>query len=388
MNDDKQLFFEDLDARDHRWRGTLRVPKRPASRPEQIAALAEFERRLLLSGCTLSSVHTDAYKLRVLVRRARQVGDSSLRLLDLVRDPELAAAACCDDRRLDGKAGRVRSSTLATRRSIVRRFLRLMEDQIGVPFETLGPRFEEALHAHCEPPLAAYRYQTGDHQPFDLYTPSLQEFHALLNGAADRRSAFISFRDVAILMLLASTGLRVSSVGAIRGDDFYRLGDALWVTAREKAKRELQQVRISPEVEQALTAYVEECNRELARIGSDARVGFGISGDFWQIASCAGHALGGAFGRDGITAMVRRFSKRVCGREFGPHGFRRLVTRELERSMSRSGVADAMRWSGTKTLDKHYASAPGSYLPRASGRKGDGDEGTPVKARPAALARR
>jgi integrase len=332
--------------------GAARSHKRRRLTPE----LVEFARRAIERGYSPITAREQGRTLQGVLKVASTLGGRRMSFAELAQDPFLLAGACTNADRRGRGDGRLRKSTLHSRRVAVRTFLRLMEGYLEGSHDTLAERFETALHDQCELVGVMYRFKDCQRQPRELYTPSRSEIEALLREASTHQGPFQPVRDVAFLMLLASTGLRVSSALNIDGQSFYRLDGDLWVRVREKRKAEPQQVRIVPELRAALERYILVCNRFLAEKGSKNRIGFGLPGPFWRSPPA------GPFKRDAATMMVRRASRRVCSREFGPHAIRRFVTQELTERLPRSTVLDVLRWDSTQSLDNHYAPRPGKYL--------------------------
>jgi len=311
-----------------------------------------------------------------MLKVARRQQRLPIGLRELFLNADLLASTACDAARLDGRGSeQLTFATLQKRRIAARSFMRLMEDQLGQDADTLIEAFEGSLRASCRRDGVTYRPQAGRPTGRKTFTPTLHDIEAMLHYVAASPQFYSGERNAAFVLLLAATGLRLSSAVAIDGADFYRLGSTLWVAVREKCRRELSQVRIPPEVEGALARYVDAFNRRMAERGVMIRIGLGIPGAFWLCPPSR------PWSRQAAAAMIRWNSLRACSQAFGPHAIRRFVAQQLARRMSRADVAETLRWDGVATLDKHYGPPPGNsrppeLLPAALVPEGGGDSAT------------
>jgi integrase len=313
--------------------------------------------------------------VRSMLKVARRQQRLPIGLRELFLNADMLASAACDAARIDGRGSeQLTFATLQSRRIAARSFMRLMEDQLGRDADTSIAAFEASLRAGCRRVGVTYRPHAGRPTGRKTFTPTLRDIEALLHYVGASPQSYFGKRNVAFVHLLACTGLRLSSAVAIDGADFYRLGSSLWLSVREKCRREVSQVRIPPEVEGALARYVEAFNREMAERGVTVRIGLGIPGAFWRCPPAR------PWTRQGAAVMIRSASRRVCSKPFGPHAIRRFVAQQLARRMSRADVADVLRWDGVATLDKHYGPPPGNSrppeLPAALVPEGGGDSAT------------
>jgi integrase len=326
--------------------------------------LAEFERRAIRAGLAAATAASQMRSVRSMVKAASRQRGRSIGVRELLLDPHLLATAACDAARLDGRGDQeLTDATLQARRIAARSFMRLMEDLLGSDADPLIADFEAALRARWELVGMTYLSTSGRPTGHKTFTPTQSDVEALLRELASSPNAYFAERNVAFICLVASTGLRLSSAVGVDGADFYRLGSTLWVTVREKCKREPSQVPVPPEVEAALCCYISAFNRYATDRGLSVRIGVSVPGPFWR--SPPTHC----WTAPAAQQMTQRTTGRACSRPFGPHTIRRFVAQRLVHYMSRTAVAEALRWDSVATLDEHYGPPPPDpILPEAPAR--------------------
>ena len=354
----RQLSFEVI-ASSEGWPSPrdVRRPRKP--RPRWVTPqLLEFERRARLAGWSASAAAVQMRSVRSILKVAARQRGRVVDLRELFLDADLLAAAACDAERLDGRGDDpLTDDTLASRRIAARLLMRLMEDYLGVEADVQIEKFHAALLRRCELVGQTYCLKSGKPTGRKPDPPTERDIDAQLREVNACRSAYYAERNVAFICLLAATGLRLGSAIEIDGRDFYRLGSSLCLAVpREKCKRESVQVYIPPEVEAVLVRYVIAFNRYMVERGSTQKVGLGVAAPFWR--SPPDRAWTGS----AAAKMIRFHSVRTALRPYGPHAIRRFVAQSLVKTMPRRAVAEALRWEGVATLDKHYGPAPGRCL--------------------------
>lgn len=356
-----QLSFDAIASGSRTWPLTRSLdPPQPRKSAWIPAVLAEFERRARAAGKSRATAASQMRSVRSMLKSAMRRRGHRVEPGEFFRNAALMADAACDDGPLDGRgARRVSLATLAGRRIAVRSFARLMEDVTGVAAEELIEQFEAELRLRYRLSGQTYRPVNGRSGRRERYIPGRDDIAALLRYVSRSGWAFYGIRLAALIHVLIATGMRISSVMGIRGEDFRRSGGRLTVFVREKARHEEGEYLVPSTAEQALQRYVDDRNRLAAERSLTNRIGIGVPGEFWTCAD------GGPWTAQAATEAIRKASAFACTASFGPHALRHFRARELvAEGWSRGFVSEVVGWEGTLMLDRHYGPRPGETLAR------------------------
>jgi tyrosine recombinase XerC len=143
------------------------------------------------------------------------------------------------------------------------------------------------------------------------------------------RTGFYGLRDLAILEIFYSTGVRLSELHGLDVSDMDLYGEAIKVRGKGRKERIVPLGRMAI---RAIKAYLQERHRHLRRVGR------------MREASLFVNRFGGRLGRRGIQSLVRRYLEQISRlKQVSPHVLRHtFATHMLDRGADLRAVQELL----------------------------------------------